>query len=103
MDSFIDSFAFSVQTMMTIGYGGMSPDSKECPASVVFVTLQALIGLLLSAMFIGIVYAKFAKPQNRAKTILFSEKAIISTVNSAPCLQFRVFLLLLLIFFLKKN
>eukprot|EP01102_Stenamoeba_stenopodia_P007786 TRINITY_DN2195_c0_g1_i1.p1 TRINITY_DN2195_c0_g1~~TRINITY_DN2195_c0_g1_i1.p1 ORF type:complete len:427 (+),score=81.70 TRINITY_DN2195_c0_g1_i1:129-1283(+) len=90
LNSFVDSFAFSVQTMMTIGYGGLVPDSSSCPLSVLFVTLQALIGLLLSSMFIGIVYAKFAMPGRRARTIIFSEKAVINTVNGKPCLQFRV-------------
>jgi len=90
LNSFIDSFAFSVQTMMTIGYGGLAPDSSSCPLSVLFVTLQALLGLLLSSMFIGIIYAKFAMPGRRARTIIFSEKAVINNVNGKPCLQFRV-------------
>ncbi|HYA34455.1 MAG TPA: ion channel, partial [Candidatus Binataceae bacterium] len=58
-DSFADAFFFSVQTMATIGYGKMSPDSLTAN---VLVSFEALLGLVGLAMVTGLVFAKFSHP-----------------------------------------
>ncbi|MCA9704860.1 MAG: hypothetical protein KDK70_03290 [Myxococcales bacterium] len=82
--SFADSFAFSVQTISTIGYGTLAPTSR---AVHTLVTFEAMLGLLGTAIATGLVFAKFSRP--RAK-VLFSQNMLVYERNGAPSLVFRV-------------
>jgi inward rectifier potassium channel len=82
--SFGDAFFFSVQTMATIGYGKMSPDSF---VANIMVSAEALIGLIGLAMVTGLVFAKFSRPTARVR---FSRVAIVSNRDGIPSLQFRM-------------
>jgi len=82
--SFGDAFFFSVQTMATIGYGKMSPDSV---VANIMVSFEALIGLVGLAMTTGLVFAKFSRPTARVR---FSRVAIVSNRDGVPSLQFRM-------------
>ncbi|MCO4763717.1 MAG: hypothetical protein KC502_19550 [Myxococcales bacterium] len=81
---FGDAFNFSVQTLSTIGFGGMAP---KTPWANGLVTIEALVGLLIAAMATGLIFAKFSRP--RANT-LFSSVAVINRWQGQPCLMFRV-------------
>jgi inward rectifier potassium channel len=82
--SFLDAFFFSVQTMGTIGYGNMYPESL---AANWLVTIESLLGLVLTALGTGLVFAKLSRPTAR---VMFSRHAVICPVNGAPTLMFRV-------------
>ncbi|HXJ19863.1 MAG TPA: ion channel [Polyangia bacterium] len=82
--SFRDTFFFSVETMGTIGYGAMYPEST--PANVLMV-VESIVGLLLTALSTGLVFAKFSRSTAR---MLFSRNAVISPLNGAPTLMFRL-------------
>jgi inward rectifier potassium channel len=82
--SLFDAFSFSVQTLATIGYGSMSPVGT---AAHVIVWFEALTGILLIAVVTGLVFSKFVLSGAR---IVFSNEALISTVDGEPHLQFRV-------------
>jgi inward rectifier potassium channel len=82
--SFRDAFFFSVQTMGTIGYGAMFPDST---AANVLVVAESLTSLLLTALATGLVFAKFSRSTAR---FVFSEHAVISPLNGVPTLAFRL-------------
>ena len=73
--SYLDAFFFSVQTMATIGYGKMTPRSGFANA---LVTLEALVGMLGTAMATGLMFAKFARPSAR---VMFSRNIIIAKRN----------------------
>lgn len=83
-NSFIDAFSFSVQTMATIGYGAMYPQSLYAH---VLVTIEVLMGLLGVAMATSLMFARFSRPTAR---VLFSKVAVITTYNNVPTLMFRV-------------
>ena len=83
-DSFADAFFFSVQTMATIGYGKMSPDSI---VANVLVSFEALLGLVGLAMVTGLVFAKFSHPSARVR---FSAVAVVHPRDGVPCLMFRM-------------
>ena len=57
--SFEDAFYFSVQTLATIGYGGMYPASRYGHAVV---ALEAIVGILMVALITGITFTRFARP-----------------------------------------
>lgn len=83
-DTYWQSVFFSVQTMSTIGYGHMYPDSIIAHLIVAF---QSLIGLVTLAAVTGVVFAKFAKP---AAGIIFSHRAVITPYHGQNALMFRL-------------
>jgi inward rectifier potassium channel len=82
--SFEDAFFFSVQTIATIGYGNMAPADRY---THVVVTIEALTGMLSTALVTGITFAKFARPTSR---VLFANNAVITTRDGVPHLMFRM-------------
>ncbi len=83
-ETFVDLFFFSVQTLGTIGYGVMYPATRWAN---VFVSVEALAGLIFAALVTGLTFARFARPTAR---ILFSEKAVIGPRDGVPHLMFRM-------------
>lgn len=82
--SFLDAFSFSVQTMATIGYGAMYPQTDYAN---LLVALESLVGLLGVAMATGLMFARFSRPTAR---VLFSRVAVITPHNGLPTLMLRV-------------
>jgi inward rectifier potassium channel len=82
--SFVDAFAFSVQTISTIGYGTMAPAT---PYAHALVTVEALSGLLGVALTTGLVFAKFSMPRSN---FVWSSRAVIGTWNGRRQLMLRV-------------
>jgi inward rectifier potassium channel len=82
--SFLDAFYFSVQTMGTIGYGAMYPDTPLANAIVVF---EAIVSLTLTALATGLVFAKFSRPTAR---LMFSDHVVVTPMHGVPTLMFRV-------------
>lgn len=82
--SFFDAFAFSVETMATIGYGEMHPAS---PVAHVLVIVEAIVGLLSTALVTGLVFTKFSQSTAR---IVFSDRLALAPMNGVPTLSFRV-------------
>lgn len=81
---FADAFFFSVQTMATIGYGGMAPATRFAH---VLVTLESIVGILSTALITGATFAKFAKPTAR---VLFSQKIVVTVRHGVPTMMFRM-------------
>ena len=82
--SFEDALNFSVQTLATIGYGGMSPASRY---GHVIVFIEAIVGILMVALITGITFTRFARPSAR---VLFSDKVVISPRDGVPHVMFRM-------------
>ncbi|WP_158502103.1 ion channel [Vitiosangium sp. GDMCC 1.1324] len=82
--SFSDAFFFSVQTMGTIGYGAMYPESV--PAHILVVA-ESIVGLSITALATGLVFAKFSLSRARVQ---FTRNAVITLMNGVPTLMFRL-------------
>ncbi len=82
--SFRDAFYFSIQTMATIGYGAMYPQGEAANALVV---VEALLGLLITALCTGLVFAKFSQSTGY---IAFSHEVAIGPMDGVPTLMIRV-------------
>lgn len=82
--SFEDRFFFSVQTLATIGYGTMAPQSRFAH---VVVTIESILGVIAVGSMAGVAFARLSRPRAR---VLFSEKLVIRPRNGVPYLQFRV-------------
>jgi inward rectifier potassium channel len=82
--SFWDAFNFSVQTLGTIGYGVMYPESDAANGVVL---AESVVSVVVTALATGLVFAKFARPVGR---LAFSHHAVVSLMDGIPTLQFRV-------------
>jgi inward rectifier potassium channel len=82
--SFADAFFFSVQTMGTIGYGTLAPESMG--ANVV-VVVESIWSLFLTALATGLVFAKFSRS---TALVMFTRQAVICPMNGQPTLMFRM-------------
>ena len=82
--SFEDAFYFSVQTLATIGYGGMYPATRYAHAMV---TLEAMAGVFSVALVTGITFTRFARPTAR---VIFADKVVLTNRDGVPHLMFRM-------------
>ncbi len=80
---FADAFFFSVQTMATIGYGQMYPQSLYAN---LLVTLEVLLSMAALAVATGLIFARFSRPTAR---VVFSRVAVITRHEGVPTLMFR--------------
>jgi len=82
--SFEDAFYFSVQTLATIGYGGMAPASRY---GHLIVAVEAIVGILMVALITGLTFTRFTRATAR---VLFSNKVVISPRDGVPHVMFRM-------------
>jgi len=95
--SFAEAFLFSIETQVTIGYGEVFIRSS-CTGGIIILLMQCLVGYLLDAFLIGLVFTKLTRPRQRAKTILLSTKFVVHSTSHnnlqegdrANCLQIRI-------------
>ncbi len=83
-DSFSDAFFFSVQTISTIGYGAMAPQTLY---GEVVMTIEAAVGILGVALATGMMFAKVSRPR---AAVLFSRNMVLTQRHGVPTLMFRV-------------
>jgi inward rectifier potassium channel len=81
---FEDCVFFSVQTVATIGYGRLVPQTH---VANVLVALEALVGLLGFAVLSALLFARFTRPSAK---IRFSRNAIIAPYRNGWALMFRL-------------
>src|SRR6476646_1746542 len=81
--SFLDAFFFSVQTLASIGYGAMYPQTVYADA---IVTVEAMVSLVGIALLTGLAFARFSRPTAR---VTFSHVAVIGPYEGVPTFIFR--------------
>jgi len=84
LQSFLNTFFFSVQTFATVGYGGIHPIGIF---SNIIASLESMTGILSFALATGLLYGRFSKPSAK---IIFSDKAIITAFKEGKALMFRI-------------
>ncbi len=82
--SFWEALVFSVETLGTIGYGGMIPTSH---AAETVMMLEAVTGLIVTALATGLVFSKFARATAR---VAFTTNMVITSHEGKPTLMFRI-------------
>ena len=81
---FFDSFFFSVQTLATVGYGHMYPQTLY---GHIVTTIEIMSGLFLLAVMTGLIFVRFSRPIAR---VLFSNSIVIAPLNGKPTLMVRI-------------
>ena len=78
-DGFQAAFQFSIETQSTLGYGFKSLNNEgTCPQATIVLLIQLVVGFLLDAVLLGLVYAKITRPEPRATTLLISKVAVVA-------------------------
>ena len=81
---FLDCFFFSVQTLATVGYGHMYPQSIY---GHIVSTIEIMTGVFLLAVMTGLIFVRFSRPIAR---VVFSRSMVIGALNGKPTLMVRV-------------
>src|SRR5256712_3531606 len=81
---FLDCFFFSVQTLATVGYGHMYPQSLY---GHVVSTVEIMIGVFLLAVMTGLIFVRFSRPIAR---VAFSNSLVVAPLNGKPTLMVRI-------------
>ena len=82
--SFLHAFFFSVETLATVGYGHMYPDSIY---GHMISMLEIMVGMFGLAVITGLIFVRFSRPTAR---IHFSKVAVIAPFDGVPNLMIRV-------------
>jgi inward rectifier potassium channel len=80
---FLGDFFFSVETLATVGYGDMHPQSLY---GHVIAALEIFTGLMLLALITGIMFARFSRPKAR---FMFARNAVVRPIDGKLTLMFR--------------
>jgi inward rectifier potassium channel len=80
---FAGAFFFSVETLATVGYGDMHPQTLY---GHVMAMTEIFVGLMSLALITGIMFARFSRPKAR---FLFSRHAVVRPIDGMPTLMFR--------------
>lgn len=80
---FSGAFFFSVETLATVGYGDMHPESLY--GHIVSMT-EIFVGLMTLALITGIMFARFSRPKAR---FLFAKHAVVRPMDGKLTLMFR--------------
>jgi inward rectifier potassium channel len=81
---FYDCFFFSVQTLATVGYGHMYPQTLY---GHIVTTIEIMSGIFLLAVMTGLIFVRFSRPSAR---VVFSNSIVIAPLNGKPTLMVRV-------------
>jgi inward rectifier potassium channel len=80
---FAGAFFFSVETLATVGYGDMHPQTLY--GHLVAMT-EIFVGLMSLALITGIMFARFSRPRAR---FLFTRNAVVRPIDGKPTLLVR--------------
>jgi inward rectifier potassium channel len=80
---FAGAFFFSVETLATVGYGDMHPQS---PYGHTVAMVEMFVGLMMLALVTGLMFARFSRPRAR---FLFARYAVVRPIDGRLTLMFR--------------
>jgi inward rectifier potassium channel len=80
---FAGAFFFSVETLATVGYGDMHPQTLYGHSVAM---AEIFVGLMSLALITGIMFARFSRPRAR---FLFTRNAVVRPIDGKPTLLVR--------------
>src|SRR6266446_202853 len=82
--SFLAAFFFSVETLATVGYGHLYPETFY---GHLIAMLEIMVGMFGLAVITGLIFVRFSRPTARMH---FSKVAVIAPFDGVPNLMIRV-------------
>jgi inward rectifier potassium channel len=83
-ESFLQFFFFSIETLATVGYGDMHPQSDY---GHVVATVEIFTGMSFLAVMTGLVFARFSRPKAR---FVFARNAVVTSHMRRQTLMIRL-------------
>ncbi len=83
-ETFADAFFFSVETLATVGYGHLYPDTFY---GHVVATVEIMVGMFGMAVITGLIFVRFSRPTAR---LVFSRNLVVGPFDGQPALMMRV-------------
>jgi len=80
----LDLFYFSIETLATVGYGDMHPQTNYGHAVA---TAEIFTGMCFLAVMTGLIFARFSRPRAR---FVFAEHPVVSLREGKPTLMIRM-------------
>jgi inward rectifier potassium channel len=80
---FAGDFFFSVETLATVGYGEMHPETFYGHSVAM---IEIFVGLMSLALITGLMFARFSSPRAR---FLFTKNGVVRPIEGKPTLMFR--------------
>jgi len=77
-------FYFSIETLATVGYGDMHPQSNY---GHVVATVEIFTGMCFLAVMTGLIFARFSRPRAR---FIFAQHPVVTIHQGQPTLMIRV-------------
>lgn len=74
--------------LLIAGYGNTYPN--QCWAAAWLIMVQSVLGMIMDAITIGIVFARISHPKQRGRTIAISDSAVISRRDGILKFMFRI-------------
>jgi inward rectifier potassium channel len=84
VSDFLNCFFFSAQSLTTVGYGNISPNSH---LTQLIASFEALMGVMSFALITGLFYGRFSKPVAR---VIFSNVALVAPFKEGKAIMIRV-------------
>ncbi len=83
-NSLLDLFYFSIETLATVGYGDMHPQTNYGHAVA---TAEIFTGMCFLAVMTGLIFARFSRPRAR---FIFAEHPVVTLRDGRPTLMIRM-------------
>ena len=84
LDGIVDAFFFSIETLATVGYGAMAPETVY---GHVISGAEIITGMAFTAITTGLIFVRFSRPRAR---ILYADTAVVAIRNGKPTLMLRI-------------
>jgi inward rectifier potassium channel len=81
---FLDLFYFSIETLATVGYGDMHPQTNY---GHFVATVEIFTGMSFLAVMTGLIFARFSRPRAR---FVFAEHPVVTMRQGHPTLMIRL-------------
>ncbi|PVZ83856.1 Inward rectifier potassium channel [Serratia sp. S1B] len=81
---FLGAFFFSIETMATVGYGDMHPQTLY---GHIIASIDIFVGMCSVALATGVIFARFSRPSSK---ILFARSITITTEDNQSVLSVRI-------------
>lgn len=89
-ETWMDALYYSMITMTTIGFGTDSMVFNQCSGSFFVIGSQFVIGSILNAVFLGLLFTRLSRSTTRASSIKYSEQAVIRSIRGKLYFMFQI-------------
>jgi inward rectifier potassium channel len=83
-ERFLELFYFSIETLATVGYGDMHPQTDY---GHFIATIEIFTGMCFLAVLTGLVFARFSRPRAR---FVFADNPVVGMRDGRPTLMIRM-------------